>query len=135
MPFMEWSKDLELGLEEIDRQHRWLVEATNALHDEMRKGAPEKERLDLLINGLLIYARNHFATEERLFERYGYPQTEAHQKEHVNFTVAAKEWKQRHDAGEALGKEVLGFLRHWLLYHILRSDKAYAPFFKEHGVK
>jgi hemerythrin len=43
---MEWSPNLELGLEEIDRQHRWLVEATNALYDELQKGDPKRERLE-----------------------------------------------------------------------------------------
>ncbi|MBI5331620.1 MAG: hemerythrin family protein [Betaproteobacteria bacterium] len=135
MAFMEWSQELELGFEEIDRQHRWLVEATNALHEELQKGEPKRERLDVLIGGLVIYARNHFATEERLFERYQYPLGEAHHKEHVNFAIAAREWKQRHESGELLGQEVLDFLKHWLLYHILKSDKAYAPFLKSHGVK
>jgi hemerythrin len=34
-----------------------------------------------------------------------------------------------------LGREVLDFLKHWLLYHILKSDKAYAPYLKKHGVR
>lgn len=133
-PFMKWTVDLELGLEIIDRQHRWLVSATNALYHEMHRDPREYERLDMLIRGLLLYVRQHFAVEERLFKRYGYPQTEAHLKEHEHFTVAVEEWKSRHQAGEALSLEILGFLKHWLLYHILRSDKAYAPFLKEQGL-
>lgn len=134
-PFMKWSSELELGLEVIDRQHRWLVHATNALHIEMHKDPREYERLDTLIRGLLLYVRQHFAVEERLFKRYGYPQTEAHLKEREHFTVAVEEWQSRHQAGEALSMEVLGFLKHWLLYHILRSDKAYVPFLKEQGMQ
>ena len=135
MAFMEWSTELELGFEEIDRQHRWLLDATNALHDEIQKGNPDRERLNLLIGGLAIYARNHFAAEERLFKRYQYPQGEAHHQEHANFTAVVRDWKLRQDTGETLGQEVLGFLRDWLLHHILKSDKAYVPFLKQHGVK
>lgn len=134
MAFLEWSAELELGFEEIDRQHHWLVDAINALHDELQEGDPDPKRLDLLIGGLAIYARNHFAAEERLFKRHQYPQEEAHQQEHAAFAATVRAWKQRHDAGEALGQEVLDFLKGWLLHHILQSDRAYAPFLKSHGV-
>ena len=32
MTFMPWTQALEVGIAEIDEQHRWLVEQTNALH-------------------------------------------------------------------------------------------------------
>ena len=32
MLFMPWSEQLEVGIAEIDKQHRWLVDTTNSLH-------------------------------------------------------------------------------------------------------
>ncbi|MDD5297923.1 MAG: bacteriohemerythrin [Rhodocyclaceae bacterium] len=134
MALMEWSKDLELGIAEIDAQHRWLVNATNELHEELGKGAPSQSEVSALLAGLATYTINHFVTEELLFERYGYPQAEAHHKEHRHFVRAVKEWEQRHSAGEPLGKEILTFLKEWLRYHILKTDRAYVPFLKQRGV-
>jgi hemerythrin len=134
MALMEWSKELELGIAEIDRQHRWLVNATNKLHDELSKGNPSPELVSELLSGLADYTVNHFVTEELLFERFGYPQAEAHHKEHSHFVDAVKEWKQKQAAGLPLGEEILNFLREWLTYHILKTDRAYVPFLKSHGV-
>ncbi|MCL2591393.1 MAG: hypothetical protein FWD67_11125 [Betaproteobacteria bacterium] len=35
MPFMPWSDEFVLGIDSIDKQHRWLVETTNRLYDEL----------------------------------------------------------------------------------------------------
>ena len=43
MTFMQWTAELELGAGEIDGQHRWLVDQTNALHDELSGQAPRRE--------------------------------------------------------------------------------------------
>lgn len=134
MALMEWSKELELGIAEIDDQHRWLVTATNELHDELIKGSPSQSLVSELLTGLADYTINHFVTEELLFERFGYPQAAAHHKEHRHFVLAVKEWEQKHSAGLPLGDEILHFLKEWLLYHILKTDRAYVPFLKLHGV-
>ena len=134
MALMEWSKELEIGIAEIDDQHRWLVSATNKLHYELSKGSPSHGLVAELLAGLADYTINHFVTEELLFERFGYPLAEAHHKEHRHFVLAVKEWEQKHSAGMPLEEEIFHFLREWLLYHILKSDHAYVPFFKLHGV-
>ena len=36
MTFMPWTQALEVGIAEIDEQHRWLVEQTNALHQALQ---------------------------------------------------------------------------------------------------
>lgn len=134
MAYINWSPDLEFGIKEIDGQHRWLVNAINLLHDEMNKGAPSREEVALLLAGLSNYAINHFVSEEMLFERHGYPHAEAHHKEHSRFVQVVKDWESRHAAGEVLGKEILDFLKEWLRYHIMNTDRAYVPFLKNQGV-
>lgn len=134
MALMEWSEDLELGLSEIDSQHRWLVNATNELHAELSKGSPSPDQVASLLAGLADYTVNHFVTEEILFERFGYPYAAAHHREHSHFVSAVKEWENRHSSGETLGQEILVFLKEWLRYHIQKSDRAYVPFLRLHGV-
>lgn len=136
MAFLEWSDNLKLGFAEIDAQHHWLVDTTNSLHDELMTGKPNREEVKKILDGLLDYTLTHFVTEELLFHWHDYPEDEAHTKEHTDFVAAVKSWKKRYDAGtEELSEEIMEFLKSWLLNHILKSDKAYAPYLKARGVK
>lgn len=134
MAFIEWSDDLTLGFTEIDSQHHWLVDSTNALHDELMKGEPSAEEVTKLLNGLMDYTLTHFVTEELLFEWHHFPEADKHTEEHQAFVRTVKTWLKRHQSGERLDREILEFLKAWLIQHILKSDKAYAPYLKSKGV-
>lgn len=134
MSFMPWTDALAMGIESIDKQHRWLVDATNRLHAEISKAAPERAVLGEILEGLVDYTMNHFVLEEELFERLGYPETPAHKAEHDAFTATAMQLLLQFESGESVGLPVLDFLKEWLLHHILKVDRAYAPFLKAAGV-
>lgn len=133
MAFWPWSKELEVGIEEIDQQHRWLVEQTNQLHDVMQVGADE-ETIGEVLDALVDYTMNHFILEEDLFSRLGYPETEAHKAEHDAFTAKVMSLLERHESGEPAGAQALDLLKDWLSHHILKVDKAYVEHFKAHGI-
>jgi len=42
-PLIPWSPDLETGHEEIDAQHKTLIETLNRLHGAIRDGSGEDE--------------------------------------------------------------------------------------------
>ena len=134
MAYIEWSDDFKLGFAEIDSQHRWLVEATNALHEELNKGTPCPEEVVDLLNFLVDYTLTHFVTEELLFEWHHFPQRDEHTEEHQAFVRTVRAWMQRHQSGERLGAEILEYLKTWLVEHIQKSDRAYVPFLKSKGV-
>ena len=133
MTFMPWTQALEVGIAEIDEQHRWLVEQTNALHQALQGEAP-REQVGALLEGLMDYVMNHFIAEEHLFIRLGYPDTEAHQAQHNLFSGQVMSLLSRHDCGETVGAETLELLKDWLTHHILKVDKAYVAHFRAHGL-
>lgn len=133
MTFMPWTQALEVGIAEIDEQHRWLVEQTNALHQALQGEAP-REQVGALLEGLMDYVMNHFIVEEQLFIRLGYPDTEAHQAQHNLFSGQVMSLLSRHDCGETVGAETLELLKDWLTHHILKVDKAYVAHFRAHGL-
>ena len=133
MTFMPWTQALEVGIAEIDEQHRWLVDQTNALHDALQGGA-SREQVGELLEGLMDYVMNHFIVEENLFIRLGYPETEAHQAQHNLFSGQVMSLLARHDCGEEVGADALELLKDWLVHHILKVDKAYVEFFRAHGI-
>jgi hemerythrin len=135
MSFMPWTDAFALGIETIDQQHRWLVDATNRLHAEVSKAEPDRAVLGEILEGLVDYTMNHFVLEEELFQRFGYPETDAHKVEHDGFTAQALDLLLQFEDGASVGAEVLEVLKAWLSHHILKVDRAYAPFLKVAGVQ
>ncbi|WP_309267637.1 bacteriohemerythrin [Azonexus sp.] len=135
MSFMPWTDAFVLGIETIDQQHRWLVDATNRLHAEISKPEPQRAVLGEILEGLVDYTMNHFVLEEELFQRLGYSETAAHKAEHDAFTATAMNLLLRFEAGENIGAPMLDFLKEWLQHHILQVDRAYAPFLIAAGVR
>ncbi|HYQ38481.1 MAG TPA: bacteriohemerythrin [Pseudomonas sp.] len=135
MTFMPWTSELEVGITQIDEQHRWLVDKTNQLYDRLASAEPDTAEIAEVLDGLMDYTVNHFIVEEEIFQRLGYPQTEEHKAQHDRFTAQIMDLLQRHDSGERSGSETLELLADWLTHHILKVDKAYVAFFRDHGVR
>ena len=131
MTFMPWTSELELGIEEIDNQHKELVRLANVLHDEISGPAPQREAIGAVLEGLVDYTHNHFIVEEVLFQQHDYPETPAHQAQHNRFTEKAMDLLLRFEDGEEVSTEALDFLKDWLVHHICRVDRAYLSFFQE----
>lgn len=135
MSFMPWSEQFILGIDSIDNQHHWLVDATNQLNEQIESQNPDEAVVREILEGLVDYTVNHFILEEDLFNRFGYPESDAHEAEHDGFTREAVKLLLDFEKGEAVTEEALEFLQAWLVHHIMRVDRAYVPFLKEHGIK
>jgi hemerythrin-like metal-binding protein len=128
-----WSDALCTGVEEIDRQHRILVQVlgeAEALLAGERPGA----RFEQIFRDLLAYAIYHFETEEALMRGRGYDRAEqaaaaAHLAQHRSFSerVVALRAEARHD-DRASREALVAFLRDWLVHHIVTTDRHLADF-------
>lgn len=128
---MEWSDKLETGVKEADDQHKKLVGLINDLYDAMKQGKG-REVIDKVLDELVKYAWYHFTTEETLMSKYGYPELQAHKREHEAFKAKIKEFLEKKAKGEiTLSVEVISFLKDWLVKHIMGTDKKYGPFLIE----
>lgn len=132
---MPWGPKLATGVEQIDTQHKELVRLVNLLHAAMRqqKGAQEVGRI---LDELTNYTVFHFGFEEKLFDRYRYPDTANHVKFHKDLVAKVSAFQQDFKSGKAsVTMELMDFLKDWLKGHIMGTDMAYAPFLKEHMAK
>ena len=79
-----------------------------------------------------LYASFHFAQEEELFSRTGFPGAEAHRREHQVFAAAVGEFFQdfQKRASDALPRQVLVYMKNWLLEHSIGADRAFADYLK-----
>lgn len=134
MTFFPWTEELKTGISQVDEHHKWLVDTTNRLHDELSKTEPDRAVVGEILFGLVDYTYNHFIMEEELFERLGYPGSAAHQAQHNAFTDKLNGLLDRHERGESVTLEAMALLREWLTRHIMKADKSYVAFFRENGM-
>ena len=135
MALIKWDDSFSVKVTEIDQQHQKLVSMINELNGAMQKGKG-KDALGDIINGLINYTATHFKTEEKYFDRFGYPERNGHKKEHTAFVQKVSAFKDGFEKGDlSLTIEVMNFLSNWLQKHIKGADKQYSQFFLENGLK
>ncbi len=81
MALIEWRKEFETGVPDVDHEHRELVGLINDLHSEIGQGADAARIRDFLGE---VFARiaAHFALEESIMRKHRYDEYEAHKQEH-----------------------------------------------------
>ena len=134
MALMEWNNLFNTNIKIVDEQHQGLVNILNSLYELMIKHNTSAE-LEELLEKLVDYTVYHFKTEEELFDKYGYPETEKHKVEHNNLTKQASELLNDYKSGKTVvTDEVINFLKDWLKNHIIHTDKRFGPFLNSKGV-
>jgi diguanylate cyclase (GGDEF)-like protein/hemerythrin-like metal-binding protein/PAS domain S-box-containing protein len=122
--FFYWNANFDLGIAELDAQHRRLVELINALAATITDGGTLPE-IDRLLDALKDYAIHHFAAEERVLDRSSLSESEKtrHRASHRAF---ARRVQEIADTGALHSVEtaerILEFLTSWLVTHMLVVD-------------
>ncbi len=130
----QWSEALDVGIEEVNRQHMILINIVNELYDLIqaeRSGSAVRRVLD----GLVDYTVNHFGYEEHLLEKFAYPDVAEHKQKHQALIEKVSDFVRRVDSGEDVSQELLEFLEAWLKKHIQGADKDYAQFLNTKGIR
>ncbi len=117
---LHWSDALETGLDDVDHQHRRLLDIFNRV--AATRGA---DALRAALGELADYARYHFATEARLMQAWPLPDAhrQAHGRAHRRFEEFVQRARRLVDVDpQAVGDELAGFLAQWLQHHIMGMD-------------
>ncbi|MFH1279838.1 MAG: bacteriohemerythrin [Candidatus Eisenbacteria bacterium] len=134
MAYIQWDNSLSVGVKRIDDQHRRLIDMINDLDASVNQ-VWEEEAVNETLTGLFDYVQEHFRTEENLFDEHGYPEGDAHKKEHKAFVGRLLDFHRRvEDHGKEIAPEMIAFLQDWLLNHIRKIDQKYAPFLAGKGL-
>lgn len=128
MDFFHWNPGFELGVAEIDTQHRRLVTLINELSGAMAEGGLLRDTR-AVFEELREYAVMHFRDEECLLHASSLSDEEkaAHVRAHQRFveqTQALSAHPRLHQA--EVSQQVLEFLTGWLVTHILGQDRRLA---------
>ncbi len=133
--FIEWSDVLSVGIDEIDSQHKVLVDLVNEMHEAIHQRRGSDVVRDVLTK-LAEYTKIHFAVEESLMRILGYQGYEEHKDQHEELIHNMMDLQQKVDSGRtAIGFELMHFLKIWLTKHIMESDQQYSQHFVDAGVK
>ena len=117
-----WDSLLSVGVDEIDDDHRKLVNLFNMLNHSVAEG-DSPEYLEAVLEELINCTAWHFSHEERLMLKYGYEAFAEHKAEHQDLIESARELQQKIlQAAHLVKDEDIAFLERWLTEHILTSD-------------
>lgn len=123
MAHLQWTKDLNTGIDVIDGQHKQIVDYINQLHDARQR--QDNDAVGDVIDATVDYTLSHFGFEETLMEEAGYPFVGPHKKVHELFTKRVADLQLRFKAGEDISQELHKLLARWLFNHIRGDDASY----------
>ena len=121
-----WEKSYAIGVPEVDKQHRQLFILANALPED-----PDGTDIKRAIMTLYKHTREHFAFEEELMLKMGYPKRHEHIRLHEELIQRLNDSCQ--NPGDDLESVVAvrRILLEWVAIHIANHDRDYARFARE----
>lgn len=123
---MYWSKSMECGIPRIDHQHKQLFrQVESLLHGD------KPERVLELFEFLEEYVVGHFAYEESMHAKAGYPKADIHRKSHADFIKTFSALRKEYErSGHTLMSllEVNRVAVAWLKEHVMGEDMDFAKF-------
>ena len=119
---ISWDKVLSVEFEEIDDDHRKLIDIFNILNHAVTEGE-SPEYLESILEELVNCTVWHFSHEERLMLKYGYAGMDEHKAIHRELIRNVRELQARIlQADKTVTDEDIEFLEVWLTEHILTED-------------
>ena len=131
---LAWKDEYSVGVVEIDTQHKQLFSIINDLATLINT-SPSKESIGTIVNQILEYKKEHFATEEKYFEQFQYDGAAEHIRQHQLFTKTITSLVEKYkDDSLTFAFALVDYLEDWLISHLQTYDRKYVICFQEHGL-
>ena len=134
---VEWTSNLATGIAEIDDQHKEIFKRVAMLSQACSEGRGKEEVLNLLLF-LESYVKEHFAAEEKLQLKHGYPGYALHKSQHTRFIADISRLATAFQTeGATLSLVIMTnkTLTSWLVQHISRTDAELGAYLKQQQVE
>ena len=122
---LDWSGELECGIQDIDRQHQYLLKLLKDMSENLLIPGDSELFSKMLFefNEVVI---KHFDFEEALLEKLGYEYLEEHQQQHERILqqLADVSMTATFNTKEA-PKEFIDTLCDWFEQHLSEEDTQY----------
>ncbi len=134
MACIKWDDSYNLGIKEIDAQHRSLIDSMNKLCDSIEKNE-ENYVINEVLEEVKDYALTHLSTEEKYFDEFHYEKSDEHKAQHNVFREKVATLSSDLQSGKpSVPDETIAFLGQWFVEHIQSHDREYIESFHEHGL-
>jgi hemerythrin len=129
-----WDDSYIVGVAEIDRQHKALMDMANELKYEL-DGKRSMKTDRRILKGLIDYTATHFSYEEQLVDQTGYIESDDHKQLHRKLVEDVLTYNDRIEQGDekVLG-ELMSFIKSWLIEHIQKTDKKLGAYLQKTGL-
>lgn len=131
MPLIDWNYAMySVGVEEIDDQHKKLIDLINLLHAHMKEGKG-KDIILTVFDELKKYTIYHFSKEQYMMVHHNYTDFDLHKQEHDKFIADINDLLNQYKEGKReVTFNTYDFMKNWLINHIQESDKKLGAFLK-----
>ncbi|KAE9630675.1 MAG: hemerythrin [Epulopiscium sp.] len=137
---MLWKDAYELGVPQIDAQHKELFRRVEAFLQVVRSKDAWEEKLPKINETLEFmkgYVVEHFRDEEEYQKKINYPGYEAHKQIHigmVDYVLEVSKQFEETNYNENLVQQFGGKLLSWLINHVAAEDQRIADYAKKEEV-
>lgn len=132
---LAWHQEYELGISDIDQQHRELLSVISQLHQAVTH---DHESSVQLMHRLEKLVRDHFEFEEQMMHQQHYPFATDHISQHNSYKHYFLILKHQIEANTEdplyLGFRIKLLLADWLINHAKRDDRHLGRFLTDHGL-
>lgn len=127
---IEWEQQYELGINEIDTQHKHLVSLVNKMAEALERANQGEDAFDdmlSVLDALKDYTVYHFSFEESLLEKCNYPDLIPHKEQHRIFIEQLESIDIRALDNDPItnGKKLIKMMIAWIFKHIQGTDSLY----------
>jgi hemerythrin len=124
-----WSSSLSVYNEEIDNQHKKLIQIINTTYKNSFSKEFSRIGFELVVKELCNYTEYHFDSEEKFMQKILYPNYDEHKTLHTQFIREILNYTKLIDfSNKKVCRELLSFLMNWLANHIIIHDKNFGDF-------
>lgn len=128
MSFLEWTPVLDVHVDDMNNEHKKLIDLMNIVYD-MNEANKSKQEVKTALTNLANYTVKHFSDEEKYMESISYPKLSTHKIIHQELLKKVNGFIDDFDKGDgSLPKEFFDFLKRWLVAHIKGIDIQYGDF-------
>lgn len=125
-----WQKSYELGIPELDQQHRFLLRLIQRFA-EAEEFSVQKELLEIFTEFLLL----HMESEEGQMDFYGFPKKHKHYKQHVQGVQWINELSAEFNKEALSGRKCAMELLKWFLQHSTADDRELYDYINQNTAK
>jgi hemerythrin len=120
----QWDDSFLIGIEELDHEHKLLIDDINRLHKELARH-DKKSEIEKRLGDIYARMQAHFALEEHVMKENRYEFFDEHKREHDELLDSYTEYMLQflNQPGVFSSRRIEDTLTHWIVTHIIESDK------------